>query len=67
MTNQKKLLEGRIRELRQQHAELDLAITRLLQDAVPDQLRIRRIKKEKLRHKDEIAKLEDLLFPDIIA
>jgi len=67
MTSQEKLLKDRIRELRQQHGELDLAIKALLLEANPDQLRIKRIKKEKLRHKDEIAKLKDLLFPDIIA
>lgn len=67
MTTEKQLIKDRIIELREQHAELDLAITELTLVAIPDQLRIKRIKKEKLRHKDEIAKLEDLLFPDIIA
>ncbi len=67
MTSQEKQLKDRIRELRQQHGELDLAIKALMLETNPDQLRIKRIKKEKLRHKDEIAKLEDLLFPDIIA
>lgn len=67
MTSEKKQLEDRIRELRQQHVELDLAIKELMLKEIPDQLRIKRIKKEKLRHKDEIAKLEDLFFPDIIA
>jgi len=67
MTTEKQRLRDRIRELRQQHGELKEAIDRLLLGPVPDQLRISRIKKEKLRHKDEIAKLEDLLFPDIIA
>ncbi len=67
MASETKQLEDRIRELRQQHTELDMAIKDLMLEAIPDQLRIKRIKKEKLRHKDEIAKLEDLLFPDIIA
>jgi hypothetical protein len=67
MTNEKQQIKDRIRELRQQHAELDTAINRLMLEPVPDQLRIKRIKKEKLHHKDEIAVLEDLLFPDIIA
>jgi len=67
MTSQEKQLKDRIRELRQQHGELDLAIKALMLEANPDQLRIKRIKKEKLRHKDEIVMLEDLLFPDIIA
>ena len=67
MTSERKRLQARIAELRQQHQELDEAINTLMLAAVPDQLRVKRIKKEKLRHKDEIAKLEDLLFPDIIA
>ena len=67
MADEKQQIKDRIRELQEQHAELDAAITNLTLDAIPDQLRIKRIKKDKLRHKDEIAKLEDLLFPDIIA
>lgn len=67
MADEKQQIKDRIRELQEQHVELDAAINRLTLDAIPDQLRIRRIKKDKLRHKDEIAKLEDLLFPDIIA
>lgn len=67
MTTQKQQIKDRIGELRGQHAELELAINHLLRDTIPDEVRIKRIKKDKLRHKDEIAKLEDLLFPDIIA
>ena len=32
-----------------------------------DQLQIKRLKKKKLHLKDEIARVEDELFPDIIA
>lgn len=67
MTNQKQQIKDRITELREQHSELDVAVNQLMLETIPDELRIKRIKKEKLRHKDEIAKLEDLLFPDIIA
>ena len=67
LTTEKKLLQARIREMQEQHRELDSAICELLLGAVPDELRIKRMKKEKLQRKDEIAKLEDLLFPDIIA
>jgi len=67
MTSEQKLLQARIEQLQEQHAELDSAINELLLDAIPDELRIKRMKKEKLHHKDEIAKLSDLLFPDIIA
>ena len=66
-SGEKKRLQARISELREQHREINLAIETLLLEAVPDQLRIKRLKKEKLYRKDEIAKLEDLFFPDIIA
>jgi hypothetical protein len=33
----------------------------------PDQLQLARLKKRKLRLKDEIALIEDQLIPDIIA
>ena len=57
----------RIELLRQEHGDLEAAIDALLAAPAIDQLQIARIKKRKLRLKDEIAQLEDLLIPDIIA
>jgi len=57
----------RIELLRLEHSDLDAAIDALLAAPAVDQLQIARIKKRKLRLKDEIAQLEDLLIPDIIA
>ena len=57
----------RIELLRQEHGDLEAAIKALLSAPAIDQLQIARIKKRKLRLKDEIAQLEDLLIPDIIA
>ncbi len=57
----------RIELLRQEHRDLDSAIDALLIAPAIDQLQIARIKKRKLRLKDEIAQLEDMLIPDIIA
>ena len=57
----------RIELLRQEHGDLEAAIEALLSAPAIDQLQIARIKKRKLRLKDEIAQLEDLLIPDIIA
>ena len=48
-------------------AHLEAAIDALLAAPAIDQLQIARIKKRKLRLKDEITQLEDLLIPDIIA
>ena len=53
--------------LRMEHRDLDAAIEALRGTAAPDQLQLARLKKRKLRLKDEIALLEDQLIPDIIA
>ena len=67
LSPEQKRLRARIDELLEQHRELDSMIKTLLLDQVPDEVRIKRLKKEKLHLKDEIAILEDLLLPDIIA
>ncbi|MGI9482007.1 MAG: YdcH family protein [Hyphomicrobiales bacterium] len=56
-------------KLRARHARLDLEIKELEAEAEGglNQLQMRRLKKEKLSLKDEIAVLEDSLLPDIIA
>lgn len=61
------MIVRRIELLRQEHRDLDSAIDALLIAPAIDQLQIARIKKRKLRLKDEIAQLEDMLIPDIIA
>ena len=60
-------IQARIAELRQAHQDLDAAITALAVDPSPDQLRIARLKKQKLALRDQISRLEDRLTPDIIA
>jgi hypothetical protein len=57
----------RLAVLREAHRDLDMAIDVLCGTSVPDQLQLARLKKRKLRLKDEIAALEDALIPDIIA
>ena len=57
---------ARLEILRMEHRDLDAAIAALAL-AAPDQLRSARLKKRKLRLRDEIAMLEDELIPDIIA
>ena len=61
------LARARIDMLRTEHRDLDDAIAALLQSTTPDQLQIARLKKRKLRLRDELAELEDRLIPDIIA
>ncbi len=60
-------IRGRMDALRQEHRDLDAAIAALADQNVPDQLQLARLKKRKLRLRDEIAILEDYLLPDIIA
>lgn len=60
-------LEARLKELRQDHADLDAAIHALTAAPVPDLIVIGRLKRKKLALKDEIARIEDFLNPDIIA
>lgn len=57
----------RLELLRIEHRDLDAAIIALAAAAVPDQLQIARMKKRKLRLRDEIAWCEDQILPDIIA
>ncbi len=57
----------RLAFLRIEHRDLDAAIGALSELAVPDQIQLARLKKRKLRLRDEIAMLEDMLIPDIIA
>lgn len=56
-----------LKQLRLAHRDLDVAITELSLIPHVDQLRIRRLKKQKLRLKDRIAKMESGLIPDLNA
>ena len=56
----------RLHELRSEHRDLDTVIARLEGD-IADQLQVQRLKKRKLKLKDEIAWLESRIVPDIIA
>jgi hypothetical protein len=58
---------ARLLRLRQEHRDLDSAIEALRATPASDQLQLARLKKRKLRLRDEIALLEDGMIPDIIA
>ncbi len=60
-------LRARIAELKQEHQDLDAAVSALEGGARPDQIQIARLKKKKLALRDQIVLLEDQLTPDIIA
>ena len=58
---------ARLEHLRSEHRDLDAAIEALRDNPGSDQLQLARLKKRKLRLRDEIAMIEDQLVPDIIA
>ncbi len=64
--NEQELMK-RLEVLRTEHRDLDAAIGALSDAGSTDQLQIARLKKRKLRLKDQIAMIEDTLLPDIIA
>ena len=53
--------------LKQEHRELDLAIDEMAIKVHSNQLDITRLKKQKLRLKDSISRLESNLIPDLLA
>lgn len=61
------MLRVKLQVLRREHRDLDEAIHALELTGRPDQLTLRRLKKQKLALKDQIVKIEDRLIPDIIA
>ncbi len=69
MTEQE--LKKKLELLKTEHRDLDAAIAALTEAArdslSADMLQIARLKKRKLRLKDQIAIIEDTLLPDIIA
>ncbi|MDX2265662.1 MAG: DUF465 domain-containing protein [Hyphomicrobiales bacterium] len=60
-------LREALARLKQAHRTLDEDIKRAEAEGGVDQLMLSRLKKRKLTLKDEIARLEDKLVPDIIA
>ena len=64
-------MRKRLEMLRTEHRDLDAAIDALTLAGTlagaNDQLQIARLKKRKLKLKDQISLMEDYLIPDIIA
>ena len=60
-------LNSKLAELVQEHRDLDAAIAALIATGANDQIQLTRLKKRKLQLKDQIARIEDDLLPDIIA
>ncbi|NMG43435.1 DUF465 domain-containing protein [Aromatoleum toluvorans] len=60
-------LQIRLTELRNEHRDLDDAISRLQDSPQEDELLLRRLKKRKLALKDRIAVIQRMLDPNELA
>ncbi|MDH5710940.1 MAG: DUF465 domain-containing protein [Gammaproteobacteria bacterium] len=62
-----KQIQTRIIELELEHRDLDQLIEQLVLDPRFEELHIKRLKKRKLKIKDELMMLKNRLIPDILA
>ncbi|HKJ76087.1 MAG TPA: DUF465 domain-containing protein [Gammaproteobacteria bacterium] len=60
-------LRSRLEALRVEHRDQDTAIAAMNERPGADQLQLRRLKKRKLLLKEDIARLESRLIPDLNA
>ena len=67
MSEEQNKMKAKINELRKLHSELDIEISKIVKVIPVDQVMLQRIKKKKLKLKDEISKLSSHILPDIIA
>ena len=67
MSEEQNKIKAKINELRKLHSELDIEISKIIKVIPLDQVMLQRIKKKKLKLKDEISKLSSHILPDIIA
>jgi hypothetical protein len=60
-------LMQRLTALKQEHRDLDVAIVVLADDPRHDELQLTRLKRRKLLLKDQLARLEREIDPDVLA
>lgn len=60
-------LRNRLAELLSEHRDMDDVITRLVEQDYYDELQLKRFKKRKLLLKDQIARIQREIDPDIPA
>ncbi len=60
-------IQHQLSELMMEHRDLDHIVDTLVAAGNMEELKIKRLKKRKLQIKDEIARLENKLIPDILA
>jgi hypothetical protein len=61
------VLANRLAMMQREHRALDAQIDELASTTMPDRIAIQRLKKQKLRLKDQITALSAQLIPNIIA
>lgn len=61
------ILERKLETLRDKHREIDALIDNLAETPYHDQLRLMRLKKQRLDLRERIMQIETVLYPDIIA
>jgi hypothetical protein len=61
------MIRVRLEVVRREHRDLDEAVHALETSGRPDQLTLRRLKKQKLQLKDQITRFEDQLIPNLLA
>ncbi|HYW02888.1 MAG TPA: DUF465 domain-containing protein [Gammaproteobacteria bacterium] len=62
--NRSDSLRDQLRSLKHEHHTLDATVNRLARNPAVDPFEVRRLKKRKLRLKDEIEQLQSRLQPD---
>lgn len=67
MKSDKQELMTQLQRIRDEHRSVDDRLKTLMRETIVDPFTIQNLKKKKLSLKDQIAKLEDFLYPDIIA
>jgi hypothetical protein len=60
-------LRAKLDDLESEHRDLDAVIDRLLDGGAFDQLQLQRLKKRKLKLRDQIQDIEGQLVPNLIA
>jgi len=60
-------LKYKLAKLEMEHKKIDDSISSLVRSSSPDLLCIQRMKKQKLKVKEQIHKVESQMLPDIIA
>jgi hypothetical protein len=65
--NDEIILFKRLEILKEKHRQLDESIDQVANAQLTDQLQLMRLKKERLALRDQISRLEEEMYPDIIA